>query len=140
MSQQSSKVRVPGAHLGVWSEFTASVRMSRGVVGNTSFAFMVTAIAAVALAIAFIATSHPLLAFGGLALPFLAFFCFLTMTWHNVAKHPDPAVAGDADYAQVVEARQGAAQTAIVVDATPVVAGRDVSRLIPGGPGGDRGK
>lgn len=89
----------------------ARVRMGRGVVGNTTYAFW-AACAAIIAALLFLSSS-PLYALAAIFLVGSLFVIFMLRTHAFADKHPDLAMLGDTEWLQYKEL-QGAKHAEII--------------------------
>lgn len=80
---------IPPDKSGAFTRVTAWVRLGRGVVGNTTFAFWGACILAGTVAVPMILTGNPGYALLAIALVMACYFIFQAGTWIGVTKAPD---------------------------------------------------
>lgn len=102
---------LPPLPRGNWvTRVTASVRLGRGVVGNTTFGFWAACLLALGLGVTFIVKGYPGYALAALAMCWALYLSYQGVTWLGVSKNADAGATGDEDYATVVRHRISAAK------------------------------
>ena len=108
----------------IWTRVTASIRLGRGVVGNTTFGLWACCVLALVLCPVFVVCGYPGYALAALGVCVLWYLAYQCITWFGIARSPDAGVTADEDYLGVVTTRQtGAHNMAIISDNKPMIGG-----------------
>src|SRR4051794_10977070 len=109
----------------------ASISLSSGAVGSTTFGLWASCLAAVAICAFFIFAGYPQYALAALLIIAIWYLLYQRFTWTGVKNSPDAGVAGEHAYAQVVHTRQGGTHSLPHDDAAPVTGGAQQVIITP---------
>jgi hypothetical protein len=100
---------------GILTRVFASVRLGRGVVGNTTFGLWAVSLLALGATITFVTKGYPEYGLTSLGMCMVFYIFYQISTWVGVYFNTDAGAAADEDYAHVVATRHLAAKNPRVV-------------------------